>query len=207
MALASATRSRDPLVPRVDAVTLPAIRLPSRIAILIFAVLLAAFARSSHAQQRCGYARWPVKTGSDEDIAAVDTLPVPITVAELAGIPRPRVRFPNAKRVAPFEARTFVLRARVARIRVEDDSDIHLLLRDLKLPNVTVLAEIPSGSCTTNRQFAQRFEDARRALGGLPRNGMVEITGIGFFDSFHRRSRTRNGFEIHPVLSLRVLRP
>jgi hypothetical protein len=118
------------------------------------------------------------------------------------------VRFSNAKRVAPYELRTFVVQARVARIRVEDDSDIHLLLRDLKLPNVTVLAEIPSGACTTNRQFAQRFEGARQALRGLPRNGMVEITGIGFFDSFHRHSTTRkNGFEIHPVLSLRVLRP
>jgi hypothetical protein len=174
---------------------------------LIIAVLLAAFAEPAHAQQRCGTARWAVKTASDEDIAAVDTLPVPVTVAELAGIPRPRVRFPSKKRIAPFELRTFVVKARVARISVEDDSDIHLLLRDLKLPNVTVLAELPSGSCTANRQFAQRFEDARQALRGLPRNGVVEITGIGFFDSFHRRSRTRNGFEIHPVLSLRVLKP
>jgi hypothetical protein len=175
--------------------------------VLTIAALLTALAETGQAQQRCGTARWAVKTGSDDDIAAVGTQPIPVTVAELAAIPRPAVRFPNAKRVAPYELRIFVVQARVARIRVEDDSDIHLLLRDLKLPNVTVMAEIPSGSCTTNRQFAERFEDARQALRGLPRNGMVEIAGIGFFDSFHRRSRTRNGFEIHPVLSLRVLGP
>ena len=178
------------------------------IGLLVAAALLSALPGPVRTQPHCGSARWPVKTASDEDIGAVDTLPIAVTVAQLVQIPRPGGPFLNAKRVAPFELRTFILRARMARVVVEDDSDIHLILRDLELPNIVLIAEIPSGACTSNPRFARLFEEARRALRALPRNGLVEIVGIGFFDFFHGQSgNAPNGFEIHPVLSLRVLTP
>jgi hypothetical protein len=189
-------------------VTLSFLRFSRRIGFAVFAAVAMSMATSVHAQPRCGAERWPVKTGGDDDVTAVDTIPVPATIAELVQIPRPAATFHNARRVGPYELQTFVVRARVARVTAEDDSDIHLFLRDLELPNVTLVAEIPSGACTSNAQLGQRFEDARRALRGLPRDGLVEIIGIGFFDFLHGQSGTElNGFEIHPVLSLRVLMP
>lgn len=183
-------------------------RLRTGIGFTVVAALLLGAASSAHSQVRCGSERWPVKTGSDADVAAVDTVPVPATIAQLVEIPRPSVTFYNSRRVAPYELQTFLVRARVARVTAEDDGDIHILLRDLEAPNVTVVAEIPSGACTSNADFGQLFEAARRALRGLPRNGLVEIVGVGFFDFLHGQSGTSlGGFEIHPVLSLRVLTP
>ena len=46
------------------------------------------------AQTKCGVQRWPVKIWADDDAAKVDTVPVPITVAELVRIPRPETKFP-----------------------------------------------------------------------------------------------------------------
>jgi hypothetical protein len=47
------------------------------------------------AQSRCGVQRWPVKIWADDDAAKVDTVPVPITVAELVKLPRPGTPFRN----------------------------------------------------------------------------------------------------------------
>jgi hypothetical protein len=40
----------------------------------------------------------------------------------------------------------------------------------------------------------------------VPRRAIVEIDGVGFFDSNHnQRGRAPNGIELHPVLALRVV--
>ncbi len=160
------------------------------------------------AQSKCGVLRWPVKIAEDRDAGAIDTVPIRTTVAELRRLPRPAGPFPHSNRVGPVELRTYVLRARFARARDQDDSDIHLLLRDLEVEDATLVAEIPSPECVTNPRHKVLFEEVRRALRGVPRDGVVEIVGVGFFDTDHGQSgMAENGIEIHPVFSLRVIGP
>lgn len=157
-------------------------------------------------QARCGFERWSVKIGADRDIQLVDTVPTPTTVSELAGLSRPNSDFPQDARVSPVEFKSFLLRARLVRVIAEDDSDLHLVLRDLEDERSTIVAEIPHPECSSNDTFALNFAAARQALRGVGRDGIVEIVGFGFFDFMHGQSgMAPNGIEIHPVLYLRAI--
>lgn len=159
------------------------------------------------AQNKCGVQRWPVKIWSDRDSAKVDTVPIPITIAELVRVPRPTGALLNSNRVGDVELKTFVVRGRyMAAIPQDDDSDIHLVLRDLQVRNATIVTEIPHPGCTANERLARLYEEARKALRTVPRDGIVEVVGIGFFDTLHgQRGMQPNGLEIHPVLRLTVI--
>jgi len=158
------------------------------------------------AQGQCGVERWAVKILADAKSSLVDTVPIPITVAELVQIARPDGDLASTSRVGPVELMTFVVRARLARVISESDSDIHLVLRDLEDDRITMVAEIPHPGCALGSAFADRFAKAREALRGVPRDGIVEVVGVGFFDYFHGQSgMARNGLELHPIVSLRVL--
>lgn len=107
-----------------------------------------------------------------------------------------------------MELQTFLLRARLARVTVEDDSDVHLVLRDLEDDRLTIVAEIPHPGCVNSDALALRFEAARQALRGVRRDGLVEIIGVGFFDFLHGQSgMAKNGLELHPVVYLRGIQP
>ena len=176
------------------------------VVVVVLAVLLPS---ALDAQDKCGVERWPVKIWADQDAAKVDTVPIPITVAELVRIQRPETRFPQSNRVQGIEFQTFVLRARLMDVRQEDDSDIHVIVRDLANEHATLVTEIPHPGCALgNERIARLYEDARAALRRVPRDGIVEIVGIGFFDTLHgQRGMWPNGFEIHPVLYLRPIGP
>ena len=106
------------------------------------------------AQTKFGVERWPVKIWADDDAARVDTVPVPITVAELARLPRPETRFPQRSRVPGIEFQTFVLRARfVTALPQDDDSDIHLVVRDLEIDEAMLVTEIPHPGCTADERL------------------------------------------------------
>lgn len=163
---------------------------------------------SGFAQERCGVERWPVKTGADAEWPLVDSIPIPTTVAELTELERPNGPLHNDKRAAPTERQSFLLRARLVRVIAEDDRDIHLVLRDLEIDSLTIVAELPDPGCTTNVALANQFSTARLALRGVPRNAVIEIVGVGFFDYLHGQSgMARNGIEIHPVVALRMVKP
>jgi hypothetical protein len=153
--------------------------------------------------------RWPVKIWADADAAKVDTVPVPITVAELVRLPRPETTFPYRNRVPGAEFQTFLLRARFVTALPQDrDSDIHLVVRDLEVQDATLVTEIPDPGCTADERLARLFDQARKALRTVPREAIIEIVGLGFFDTQHgQRGMAPNGIEIHPVLRLTVVSP
>jgi hypothetical protein len=153
--------------------------------------------------------RWPVKIWADADAAKVDTVPVPITVAELVSLPRPETTFPYRNRAPGAEFQTFLLRARfVTALPQDGDSDIHLVVRDLEVQDATLVTEIPHPGCTADERLARLFDQARKALRTVPRDAIIEIVGLGFFDTQHgQRGMAPNGIEIHPVLRLTVISP
>jgi hypothetical protein len=162
---------------------------------------------ASVAAQRCGVSRWPVKIWSDltADSVRRDSV-VPTTISALREVPRPSGRFEQRVRRGPIEHTVFRVRARVAQVITEDDSDVHLILRDLDDPSQTIVAEIPDSICALTSRAASAYAEARRQLRRVPRDGMVEVEGIGFFDFLHgQRGMAPSGLELHPVLSLRPI--
>jgi hypothetical protein len=158
------------------------------------------------AQDRCGVERWPVKIWSDRDAARVDTVPIAATVSQLIRVPRPDTTRPQSNRVGA-EFKTYRVVGRLDEVRPQsDDSDIHVIIRDLESPRETLITEIPDSTCTADERLKRVFAEARQALRAVPRNGLVEIVGIAFFDTFHgQRGWAPNGIELHPVLRLRSL--
>lgn len=154
----------------------------------------------------CGTERWPIKVMSDPDRTKIDFQPRSASIADLGAIPIPEVPYPNNRRLAPEELSVYRVRAIVAQILEETDGDWHLVLRDPANAASLMIAEIPSPQCASTVDDAALYAEARRVLRTVPRQGVVEIVGVGFFDFIHsQRGRAPNGIELHPVLSLRKL--
>lgn len=164
----------------------------------------------------CGTERWAVKTLMDPDASAINTTPVDTTIEDLVAIPRPASStIPEDGRNA-VEKKVYRVHARLLRYKLEDDQDIHIVLGSIRDPRVTMVAEIPAGSCTTNQDYGPLFDELRQDLSlrfgrpgprfrQLPRNTRVVVTGVGFFDFLHGQSgMAHNGLELHPVIGLTV---
>jgi len=99
------------------------------------------------APRQCGYDRWPVKVLVDKDRQQVDFNPFDTTIAKLVGIPIHEIPYPRDRRIEPEELRVYRLRARLVKIRHEQDSDLHLILADLDKPSIQMIVEIPAPEC------------------------------------------------------------
>jgi hypothetical protein len=94
----------------------------------------------------------------------------------------------------------------VRQIFPESDGDWHIVLADPIRVNETLVAEIPDSSCALGSGHESDYAAARRALRAVPRNGLIELDGVGFFDYLHgQRGMAPNGFELHPVIAIRSL--
>ncbi len=142
----------------------------------------------------------------DPDARLVRRTPTPATVAELGRIPIPQIAYPLNGRIAPQELTVYRVRGIVDRIVVEDDQDWHIVLRDPDQLSAAMIIEIPDPQCVTNPDIRALLIEARRLLHSVPRKGIAEFEGVGFFDFIHtQRNGAPNGFELHPVLAIRLL--
>jgi hypothetical protein len=155
----------------------------------------------------CGVEAWAVKTLSDSAAHEVDLRPRATTVDVLRGIRAPGnigIRMPGAA------MRTWRIRVRLLWQKLEGDSDVHLVVADLKTGR-TMIAELPSPDCVgaaagvTAQMAAARVALARAC--GQPTtsftrlSGTATIDGIAFFDFAHgQRGASVNQVELHPVL-------
>jgi hypothetical protein len=144
----------------------------------------------------CGVERWSIKTLRDRP----RLLPTrTTTVAKLT-----RVRMPSvlpAKRRLASERRIYSVVASVT-LKPEADLDYHLVLRS---GGRTMIAEAPSGRCTSGATAARRKQmlAARKAVRECAR---ARVVGVGFFDYRHGQTGVApNGIEIHPVLGFACL--
>ena len=154
----------------------------------------------------CGMERWPVKVMADSDVLRVDTVPVATSVTELGDMPRPIRRLAENHRVSPSELTVWRLRARLRQVIVESDRDWHLVLEDTEDSTRTMIGEIPDSACAEGSRYGGRFAEARRELRAMPRDAIIELDGVGFFDFLHgQRGVAPNGFELHPILSIRLV--
>jgi hypothetical protein len=155
---------------------------------------------------RCGYERWPVKILADPDKKRVNFRPIDSTITTLAALPVPHVRYPQDRRINEAELHVYRVRVKLLRVREEVDSDLHLIVGERKNPAVTMIAEIPASYCAIGTGYERAYDKSRETVLRMPVGSLVEIEGVGFFDVIHgQRGRAPNGFELHPVLSVRIV--
>lgn len=151
--------------------------------------------------------RWPVKTLTDADRALVIREPVDSTVAFLSSLPRMPGPLPHDRRIPPHELKVYRVRARLMAVNRMPDGDFHVLIADPDDEKARMIVEVPApveGKTTGLSETYRRTRETLREKGA--RGRLVRVTGVGFFDYTHwQPGAAKNGFELHPVLSVEFL--
>src|SRR5207249_3244477 len=93
----------------------------------------------------CGVERWAIKIGMDPDARLVNqTHVVQTNIVHLRSLPAPAY-LPARSRLRPVETTVWALDAVLLRYKIEEDSDVHLVLSDAG--GRTMIAEIPAPQC------------------------------------------------------------
>jgi hypothetical protein len=167
-------------------------------------------------QVGCGVERWGVKTLTDPLAGKVVFAPKDTTIRALRGRRSPGgVR--GLGRLLGVETRTFRVRVALVEMKLEPDSDIHVVIADPRNSRLTMIAEFPHPSCTAGAspQARAKMRRARNSLVsacGSPSSsfarltGRATISGVGFFDEIHgQKGVAPNGIELHPAVGLTQL--
>ena len=160
--------------------------------------------------QSCGVERWSVKTGTDADAGLISlSATQPNTIATMRSWTAPSP-IPANNRVAPYETTVWVLNATLTQFKLENDSDIHLVLQDAS--GLTMIAEIPSPACVgSSSPLSAGISNARAQFQAVYTpttsfqtvNVPVRVTGVGMFDFLHGQTGVApNGIELHPVIDI-----
>ena len=170
--------------------------------------------RQAEAGTACGVWRWDVKTLSDPDRRDVNFHVRRIRINRLRQRQPPDSLSTDTPRRGRVEKRVFQIRAQVIQAKVEDDSDIHLVIAPRHARRKTMIVEFPHPRCVDSRFKRTQIARARRAMlgacGSIPSSdftqlrGHVVIKGVGFWDEIHGQTGVApNGIELHPVLGFR----
>jgi len=161
-------------------------------------------------QVGCGIERWSVKTLKDPAGRALTLSPKATTIRALRRKTVPG--YLGLRRGRGVERTTFRVRAKLVEMKLEADSDIHLVIADPARTGATMIAEFPARSCTAGATAKARTKMSRAraaliAACGAPSgsfrklNGTATVTGVGFFDQIHGQTGVApNGVELHPVV-------
>jgi hypothetical protein len=138
------------------------------------------------------------------------TSSVNTTVAAINRLPRP---YPTPRtRNTVYERRAWRVKAQIVQFKLEDDSDIHLVLYWV---GRYMIAEMPFAGCLPQTTRDRRAIVAARAgfvrRCGFPTSSwqslgaVAFISGVGFWDIAHGQTgAARNYAELHPVTALRI---
>jgi hypothetical protein len=185
---------------------MPLSRRNFRIALLTFvaAALVVILFSLDHA---ISHRRWPVKTLTDADRVRVVREPVDTTVAHLSSLPRVPEPLPHDRRIPPHEVTVYRVRAKLVAVHKMLDGDFHMEIADPDAPSARMIVEIPTPAAGSLSGLAETFRRARREVRRRGAKGrLIRVTGVGFFDYTHwQPGAARNGFELHPVLTVEFL--
>ncbi|MDQ2789305.1 MAG: hypothetical protein M3Y48_20415 [Actinomycetota bacterium] len=149
----------------------------------------------------CGTERWAIKTRADPDVGLIN-LSAPTTLTTVGGLTSltPSNPIPSTDRVRPVEATVYTLSSVLVAVKLEADSDYHLVVAD---GDRTMTVEIPLPTCVgpgsdplrAGIANARQQFDSRYLPGPSIQhvNVAVTVTGVGFFDfllwSIRRRAQ------------------
>lgn len=155
-----------------------------------------------------GVERWNVKTLQD-DISVIDFKPLTATVNGLTHLKTIRTKSSTAR--MDIEKNVYSVTCIIKDFFKEADGDIHIVLQDLKRPNITMIAEIPDPTCSkvSSSKYNSQFVKTRayfQSFGNDIKGQQVTITGVSFVDIKHgkpQRGVAPNNIELHPVIDLK----
>lgn len=160
--------------------------------------------------EACGLERWDVKNLLDKDVASINFNARVSSIADIDTLAQ--IALHDSLGRLPFECQTLAVNCTIVAFKLEDDSDLHLILQDAL--NDSMIAEIPSVSCAevAKSSHAAEFIAARtwavQQLGN-PKKSFVKtsvpaiLTGVLFQDFAHgQKGHARNYLELHPVLKI-----
>jgi hypothetical protein len=166
-----------------------------------------------------GLARWPVKTGQDEDVARVSATPVVTTVEDLGKLARPMDPFAvvpelQSHRAPDAELTVYTVEGTIVSGILEVDGDFELTLQGKTGATMRVEAPNPAPEFIGNSRWVKEIATVRKQLDEklkpqrrLTRTSVrARITGVGFFDQMHGQTGLApNGIELHPILRVEFL--
>jgi hypothetical protein len=169
---------------------------------------------------RPGSERWPVKTGTDEDVSRVDATPVATTIEELVKLARPWAPTLDppamqSRRAAPAELTVYTVEGTLVSGYLEADGDFVLTIAGptgttmrVEAPNPSPLFVSPTSRwareiSVVRKQLDEKLKPTQRVTRISVR---ARITGVGFFDRAHGATGAApNVIELHPVLRAEFL--
>jgi hypothetical protein len=138
----------------------------------------------------CGVERGAIKTLQDRPVLPPAER---VTIHYLVTRPAPSY-LPDSR--LPFERHVFTVTGSVALIRLESDSDFHVVLtagRD------EMIIESPGSSCDS-RAFPVRRHQMTIARNHIQSCSRAPVTGVAFFDFNHGQTGVApNAIELHPI--------
>jgi hypothetical protein len=145
---------------------------------------------ASATQSACGVELWALKTLSDPQRNLVNLHPRNTSVRTINGLPRP---YPTPRtRNTVYERRAWRVKAQIVQFKLEDDSDIHLVLY---WAGRYMIAEMPFAGCLP-RTTRDRRAIVAACVGFVRRCGfptsdwqslgaVAYVSGVGFWDVAH----------------------
>lgn len=182
------------------------IRLSIGIALLLFFLF---FYKVLYAQ--CGTEWWDIKTLTDKDAGKINFTPKETTVFDLVSMPKPD-KLPKERMES--EEQTYSLTAILVGLKLEDDFDFHIVIKDL-VKNKTMIIECPDPECTEVQKSSQYeqiktvrkfFEDNFNPVKKyklVKGNIKLKVSGVLFFDKIHGQTGVaKNEVKLHPIISV-----
>jgi hypothetical protein len=162
-----------------------------------------------------GSERWDVKTLTDPGASKVDYKHIRLaSITDLVILTPGQIGNTTPRHGAEFGV--VAVTCSVSYWKYEADSDIHIVMNDLKYPSTTMIAEIPSPNCEVAKQskFVDSFSNSKRAFLTFKKTahtiqpGIYEITRVIFFDKLHGQTGLAipSGVELHPILHFRKIK-
>ena len=161
----------------------------------------------------CGGTLWRLMTLSDRQNRSVVLQRKPTTIADIAGIPRPKTI--GLRRTTPFQRQVWGVRAVVDRYRIASNGEIVLILYSIDTGQF-MDAYLPAKQCLSRRSRDRTgMLSARQSFTSkCPRvtdlwqliGITVEVAGVGFWNPITTtRGALANGAELRPVTNLKVV--
>ncbi len=195
-----------------------------RVSIFTVLLLLTAISASSqeHDNECKGLFRWDVKTLTDQGgIGLLSARIYDSTLSQLVWVHPPKHFFVLSKkdgRLPRYQEEKSIIRlvAKLVSVKIQKDQDLHIILKSTD-SNEMMIGEIPDPGCPIFDSLPElriAYMEARRQLNmatdqlnETKKPVLVEITGVPFWDAKHwwLHGCARNGREIHPIFSVKLL--
>ena len=161
--------------------------------------------KGKHNSNACnGNTRREVKICTDGSANLIDTNRIQTTIKALGELPVPDKVVSETTRLG-LELKTYVIRAKIDKLKKERDGDYHLRMVDESGNYLICESANPNCEYATQSRFLTQIQEVRQFIEDNDLEGKtVTVIGIAFVDIDHgyKRKQAKNNIELHPILKI-----